>query len=664
MALRLSALVIPGVAITGWTAAFASAALLGLLNAILWPLLVRFALPITVLTFGLGVLVLNGLIIIAVSAVLPGFEVSSIWSAIGLAFSLTFANVVGTTLLAIDDDDFYYRNVIRRTARRRASAIPSAIPGVVFMQIDGLGFEVLQRAIRDGDAPTMARWLRDGTHRLMKWETDWSSQTGASQAGLLQGSNFDMPAFRWWEKEHGRALVSNHPRDAMEIERRHSSGDGLLANNGASRGNVLSGDAPRSSLTMSTVLTRHREGRVGQAYYAYFANPYNLTRTILLALGEVLTERIDARRQQRRDVQPRIDRPFSYALLRAWTCVVQRDLQIETVIGDMYEGRMTVYTDILGYDEVAHHSGVERTDSLRVLRNIDHQLHRLERAAKEAPRPYRLVVLSDHGQSQGPTFRQRFGQTLEQLVESTSAIGEVHSEAQGDESQGYLDGSLQEASAGQGFVARLLKKVVRSDEAQRASTVPPLVVMASGNLGLIYFARRPGRLTLEEINRDYPRLVPSLRVHPGIGFILIRSAADGALVVAKDGTRYLESRDVDGSDPLKAFGVNAVRHLRRSDGFPHVADIMVNSAVDEETGDVFAFEELVGSHGGLGGAQSFPFLLVPRDWPLPAQPLVGAEAVHRQLKRWLAGDGRNDTELASSGDPDAKEPSAGSLSDE
>ena len=118
--------------------------------------------------------------------------------------------------------------------------------------------EVLRRALRDGNAPVMARWLREGTHRLERWETDWSSQTGACQAGLLHGSNDDMPAFRWWEKDRGRAIVTNHPRDAQELERRHSDGRGLLHEDGASRANILSGDAPHSMLTMSTVLVRGR----------------------------------------------------------------------------------------------------------------------------------------------------------------------------------------------------------------------------------------------------------------------------------------------------------------------------------------------------------------------------------------------------------------------
>ena len=103
------------------------------------------------------------------------------------------------------------------------------MPGIIFLEIDGLALPVLRRAMRDGNAPKMARWLAEGTHRLTEWETDLSSQTGASQAGILLGSNEDIPAFRWVEKETGRLMACSTPADCAEIERRRSTGDGLLA---------------------------------------------------------------------------------------------------------------------------------------------------------------------------------------------------------------------------------------------------------------------------------------------------------------------------------------------------------------------------------------------------------------------------------------------------
>jgi hypothetical protein len=63
---------------------------------------------------------------------------------------------------------------------------------------------------------------------------------------------------------------------------------------------------------------------------------------------------------------------------------------------------------------------------------------------------------------------------------------------------------------------------------------------------------------------------------------------------------------------------------------------VVNSTYWAETDEVAAFEELVGSHGGMGGEQSFPFALVPSEWEIPAEPVVGAETMHRHMRRWLA----------------------------
>ena len=213
--------------------------------------------------------------------------------------------------------------------------------------------------------------------------------------------------------------MTNHPRDAAEIERRRSNGRGLLYADGASRANILSGDAPHSMLTMSTVLDRDRPGRLGQDYFAYFASPYGVARTTLRALAEVVVERWAAIRERRRDVLPRIHRGWQYAVMRAYATVVQLDLQVAAVTADLLAGRPVVYTTFLAYDEVAHHSGVERPDTLAVLRRVDTAIARIAEAVEHAPRPYELVVLSDHGQSQGATFRQRYGLGLEDLVAGT-----------------------------------------------------------------------------------------------------------------------------------------------------------------------------------------------------------------------------------------------------
>ena len=249
------------------------------------------------------------------------------------------------------------------------------MPGIVYLEIDGLALPVLQRALRDGSAPTMARWISDLGYHLAEWETDLSSQTGASQAGILLGSNEDIPAFRWVEKETTTMMVCSSAADCAEIERRHSTGVGLLADGGASRGNLLSGEAEDAILTVSRI---DAEKRSNPGYRAFFANGFNVTRLLVLYLWEVVLEWVAAARQKRRDVRPRGHRGGIYPFLRGAMCVFIRDLIVFGVLTDMMRGRPAVYATFASYDEVAHHSGLERVDTFEALRKLDQQFARIE----------------------------------------------------------------------------------------------------------------------------------------------------------------------------------------------------------------------------------------------------------------------------------------------
>jgi len=650
LGLWIGAAFVSGVDLAGFGYALLAAAVLGLLNALLWPVLIRFALPITAWTVGLGALVLNGLFVwLTAEIIREGFTVAALWQGILLAAWLTVVAIAVTTILSVDDDAVVYRGIVKRQMRR-AGAIESEVPGIVFLEIDGLGYDVLRRAMRDGNAPNLARWVEQGTHRLVRWETDWSSQTGAAQTGLLLGSNEDIPAFRWWDKELGRAVASSAPKDVLAVEARLSNGQGLLYADGASRSNMYSGDAPHSSLTIATLRQQERHtGRRGAGYLAYFTNPFAVVRTIVLIVGDVAKELWNAAEQRRMDVWPRGHRGFVYSLLRAFMVVLQRDLAMSAVIGDVYAGRPVVYATFSGYDEVAHHSGIERPDALAVLRNLDQTFERISRATDDAPRPYHLVVLSDHGQSQGATFFQRYGTTLEEVV-AEAAKTHVVAAQMGDEGLMHLNVTMTAAAQGGGVTGAVTKPFAKGTDEDAIATeelpqeteegLPEVVTLASGNLGLVSFPRIAHRVTLEELEARYPDVVPTLRDHPGVAFLLVRSRERGAVAIGKHGAHYLDEDRVVGEDPLAPFGENAAAKAKRTDGFPHVADVMVNSTYWPDLEEVAAFEELVGSHGGMGGPQQYPFLLVPAGFEIPEEMILGPSNVHAWMRRWLADVGQ------------------------
>jgi uncharacterized membrane protein YvlD (DUF360 family) len=626
VALYVAAAILPGVSIAGTAGALAVAAVVAILNALLPPLVAALRLPFMLAIGFVLVLILNALVLQLASDLLDNtFVVDDFGWALLAALAVAAVSVVLEVIFGTNDDDTYTLRVTQRIAKRQGGATRTDVPGIVYLEIDGLALPVLRRAMRDGSAPHMASWLHENTHRLVEWETDLSSQTGASQAGILLGSNEDIPAFRWVEKETGTMMTCSAPADCAELERRHTTGNGLLADAGSSRGNLLSGEAEEVILTVSRI---EAEKKANPGYRAFFANGFNVTRALVLFGWEVILEWTAAARAIRRDVRPRGHRGGIYPFMRGAMCVIVRDLIVYGVLTDMMRGRPAVYATFSSYDEVAHHSGLERADTMEALRKLDQQFGRIDRARRYAPRPYEIVVLSDHGQTQGATFKQRNGYGLEDLVQRSLSTGDVSEFAGGDEQHAMVGLAIGEAT-GTADGKREKKKKAKNDVSDRE-----VVVMGSGNLGLVYLMAESRRLTLEEIDARHPELVQALRSHPHVGWVLVRSSEHGALALGADGTHHLESGRVEGRDPLAAFSPNAPRHLLRTDGFPHVADLMIGSFYDPEVDEGCAFEELISFHGGLGGPQTRPFILYPAELPLPDDAIVGAAQVHTLLKRW------------------------------
>ena len=347
-----------------------------------------------------------------------------------------------------------------------------------------------------------------------------------------------------------------------------------------------------------------------------------MTRTLVLFVWEVILEWTAAARAIRRDVHPRGHRGGIYPLMRGALCIFVRDLIVSGVLTDMMRGRPAVYATFSSYDEVAHHSGLERADTLEALRKLDQRFGQIERARRHAPRPYEIVVLSDHGQTQGATFKQRNGYGLDELVERSLSRGEVSGIAGGDEQSSMVGLAVKEATGKKA-------KRAKNDVSDRG-----VVVLGSGNLGLIYLMEERRRLTLEEIDERHPQLLPALRSHPHVGWLLVRSFEHGPVALGAGGAHYLADGRVEGEDPLAPFSPTAAQHLQRTDRFAHVADIMVGSFYDPELDEGCAFEELICFHGGIGGFQTRPFILYPSHLELPAEPIIGAASVHGILAGW------------------------------
>jgi len=596
---------------------------IAIINAILWPILTRVFMPFLVFTFGVGSLVLNG-ILLELFGPLFGINING-WGIILVPLSMTIVTTILSTLATIEDDGSYYRSVFRDAEKKRKEDVKN-YPGLIVIEIDGLAYDVLCEAIDKGLMPSVKSMIDTKTHTLKPWETDLSSQTGASQAGILHGNNENITAFRWIEKENGNQMMQcSGPVKVKELEERISDGNGLLVENGASRSNLFSGDTDNVIFTLSKILNLKK--LYNNAWYSVFSNPSNFARIVSLFLAEMILEIYSQIKHKLLNMQPRIKRGITYIAVRAGTNVFMREINTSTLIGDMMVGDIDIaYSTYLGYDEIAHHSGVRDDDSWYALKGMDKQIRRLVKATKYTPREYQFVIQSDHGQTNGATFKQRYGESFEEFIKSLLP----------QDMTMFAKMSSNEDHYGETFIPfseqiDKIKNRSKEDEKNELND-SEVIVLASGNLAMIYLTQWNHRLTYEELNELFPELIPGIIKNKYIGFIVVKSSEKGDLTIGKDGIYYLDSGEIEGENPLEGFGDNIARHIKRNSSFKHTPDILVNSFYDSETDEVCAFEELVGSHGGAGGSQSKPFILYPSSWNLPDEEIIGAESIYKILK--------------------------------
>jgi uncharacterized membrane protein YvlD (DUF360 family) len=627
------------------------AAVMALVGVMLQPLLVGAAVRLGWLGVALLAFVGQAAVVLLTAAILPNVTVDDFWTAFVVALVVGVVSTVLGWFGSAGTSQVLVSRLVSSARRRPTKLDDPDVEGVVFVQLDGVPFPVLQMAITAGTVPTLTRWVRSGTHRLHEWTPKLPATTPASQMGILHGVIDGIPAFRWYDREHDRVLVANKPADAAVIEASMSTGKGLLVDNGISISNLFTGDAPTAVLTMSR---RARGGEATrQAVGQFVMSPSGLTRALSRSISELTRDRFQTRRAIRRDVQPRCERNWETALLRCVTNGALRDLNTILVSQHMLKGMRSIYVDYVDYDEIAHHAGILRPESLEALEAVDGVLHQLEQVASASPRKYRFVILSDHGQAQGAIFLDRYGEDLATLV-ARLAQSDVASSDDSVEGWGRTRALVGELASSDSVGGRTMQSAAnRMDKDDRnqpevvvaAATPRPagktkakpspgdetFHVFGSGNLGLIYVRGEKQQLTRRDLSARFPALVTGLAAHPGVGFVVVMDD-DGPVALGNRGWHRLDDGHVDGIDPLLPFGPYAPEFVKRVAHRPEAPDIYVNSLLDPGTDEVAAFEGLVGCHGGLGGWQDRACAVVPVDLPFPEERVVGADAMHVALR--------------------------------
>lgn len=647
LSLLLAAWLAPGITLvtteeaSAVIVAISAALLLAVVNLLIRPAILLIARPLGwVALFVIGFFV-NAIALWITAWLLPNFDVTWIGALVGgLVFA--FFNAVLTGILELDEEGSFYQNRIERRAREQpfdSAAEPGR--GLMMVEIDGLSYWHIKKALDDGLLPTLERMITEYGYQLTRFDCGLPSMTSSCQAGIMFGDNHDIPAYRWYDKSKQKVYVS--ASDAAELNARYAKGHGLMRH-GSSIMNMLNGDAEKSMFTMANLFAADEEEkkRRAQDVALLLLNPYFLTRELAIFFAEVIRELWEAWQQKRKNVWPRINRlAHGYPFLRAAMSTLMRDISAQIAILDMMRGAPSIYMLYLGYDEVAHHSGPWTSDAFGDLKRLDKTLARLLTVAKEkAPRPYDLIILSDHGQSFGPTFLQRYGVTIKEFIEQQLPQGtSVNQSIGGDTGAFGLQGvagelaNMQDTKATNAVnkaVAKQGQKLAQIGAAHHEEDIDdtPASVTAygSGNAAQVYFDLFPRKIRLSELNAAYPGMVDALVQHEGIGMVLGYEDDMTVVVLGKGGRRNLHTGEVIGADPVAPYapaeGVGAgsiekrVWQLRRVMEFPNAGDLWLISTVYPD-GTVAALEELIGNHGGLGGEQTDAFIFHPADMDVP-----------------------------------------------
>lgn len=608
----------------------------------------------------LGILLVSifgyAIVIWAALEIVPGIANVDFGGSLVAAWVYAIVVTLLQWVILAQSDEYFLHQVVR--AARKKQKNTTTVPGFVFVQLDGVSAPVLEWQLQTGNLPNIKRLIDSDSYTLRRWHTQIPSTTPASQAGILHGSHDGIPAFRWYERDRDTLMVANQPAGAALIEKRLSDGKGLLADGGVSIGNLFSGDAVRNIMVMSKLDGDRQTIRTMREYTSYFSNLYGFMRAFVLSIGEMIKEVYQAQRQRLRDVQPRVNRKPSYIVLRAATNVILRDLQTTIVVDQMIQGTNSIYVDYLDYDEIAHHAGIARPESLAALSGLDHIVGIITKAQEYTPRPYNVVFVSDHGQSQGPTFKQlNDGKGLESVLGNLLGTSAIQAETAPIEQESIARSLYAQGATGSGIsgsTARKLRDQYRkkTDEDNAGTPQHEIVVTGSGNLGNVWFKDFKSRPTRQKIDAAYPGFLKHLLNTNGIGLLIVLGKNRQPICIGQDGEVNLKTGEVTGSNPLSAYKTIRLQDLLQVGLNSNAPDLQIISSRHPSTGEVYAFEELVGNHGGIGGWQTEAILLHPSSLSIPERfldhgELYDSATVHKVFTNWLEQAGQRNKLLKS-----------------
>jgi hypothetical protein len=465
--------------------------------------------------------------------------------------------------------------------------------------------------------PYLTRLYHRGEMTLGRWRCGVPSTTPAVQAGLMFGNNYDIPSFRWYDKRTRQPVLCQMPQHAQALQERISAGRPGILEGGSSYVSMMTGDARLSLLTVSALNRHHffESVRGIGLLLLFFLNPLRVVRMQALSLWEYLRDAgLSIWRLLREGRLPR-PQPL-YSLTQVVINVGFREIQTFACMLDIYRGVPAIYTNYYGYDEVAHHFGATSREALRILKGLDAQIRQIDQMRRKYQRRSYDLYVKAFGCSLADFIAQHTGREV--WDERPGEPGRRTSAAQTRVILEELESIEANLSPRGATIVRAARRYLSArmpalwPEDWDLSRRRDIVVRSSGSLAHVYCNVTSRPMELSEIALLYPKLLPGLVQHPGIGLVIGREGDDVVIMGSRGELILNEHPEIKGEDPLATLADRPLtaEELRQMARFPHSGDLILFGTWDPHPPQqVTTFEDQVASHGGLGGEQMYPFIL-------------------------------------------------------
>lgn len=483
----------------------------------------------------------------------------------------------------------------------RESPVPADVPGLIVIQIDGLGHDVLREAMRGGFAPFLSSLVRTKGYTLGAYYCGVPSMTPVVEAELIYGKSDEIPAYSWFHRGLSRFIRGDQAGQVKLLEETMFAGvkTPLMAG-----GSCLTG-AYSGGATMTNISPDAREEKsflVRLARYRILLvpllNPFRFWRMILVLTGSVVVMALRAAHSRSKQF---FWDEFWTLMIRLFLC----DLATTMAVVDLWRKTPALFINLSLVDKVSHTHGIRHPLVYRAIRLVDLYCKKLYDSSRLAARPYKFLVLSDHGQSPGVPFETVTGETLTAIL-----------------------------SRGVGKGGPTVIQTYGNDLTFRENTARDrLFALPSSSIAHLYFSRwLPTIATREMIEACFPNLIPTLISHPGIGWIMVKREDDASELLAREGSAVFANGTVQTvhgkpiEDPQSGLLLSSLARLAAC---PNNGDLILFGGTHH--GAWASFEPYVGTHGSFTGEMTKPFIITD-DGKL-AELLANGASMHALFAR-------------------------------